>query len=139
LLRIRLSHLLVVSCLGLACTGWGRGHPSAAALIQLPARFAGVLPCTDCEGIRTELELRANGAWFMRSTYLGPGDEAIHEAMGSFALASDGDRLTLRGDREPPRVFRVLDEDTIRLLDRDGSEIGSTVNYPLAREKIPPR
>lgn len=137
--RIDLSRLLVVACLGLACAGWGRGDPSAAALVQPPARFAGVLPCADCEGIRTELELRANGAWFMRSTYLGRGDDAIHEAMGSFALATDGDRLTLRGDREPPRVFRVLSADTIRLLDRDGSEIGSTLNYPLGREKIPPR
>jgi copper homeostasis protein (lipoprotein) len=125
---------LLAACLALAaCAFFGRGGPSAAELVVLPAGFAGELPCADCAGIRTELDLRANGTWFMRSTYLGHGDDATHEAMGSFTLATDSDRLVLRGDREPPRVFRVLDAETLRMLDRDGNEIGSTLNYQLQR------
>lgn len=102
-------------------------------LLQPPAVFAGDLPCADCAGIRTELELRADGRWFMRSTYLGHGDDATHEAMGAFVLATDSDRLTLTGDREPPRIYRVLDADTIRMLDLEGNEIDSTLNYALRR------
>jgi uncharacterized lipoprotein NlpE involved in copper resistance len=125
---------LLAACLALeACALWQRERPSAAALVALPAAYEGDLPCADCVGIRTELDLRANGTWFMRSTYLGRGDAAIHEAMGSFTLASDSDRLVLRGDREPPRVFRAVDAARIRLLDRDGSEIGSTLDYELHR------
>ena len=116
-----------------ACAFWQRGSPFAAELVKLPATFAGELPCADCAGIRTDLDLRADGTWFMRSTYLGHGDDATHEAMGSFTLATDGDRLVLRGDREPPRVYRVLDARTLRMLDRDGSEIGSTLAYELRR------
>ncbi len=126
--------LLVVTSMALeACAFWGRGRPSAAELIVTPAGFAGELPCADCAGIRAELDLRANGTWFMRSTYLGHGDDATHEATGSFTLATDGDRLVLRGDREPPRVFRVLDADTLRMLDLDGNEIRSTRISELRR------
>ncbi|MEX2208282.1 MAG: copper resistance protein NlpE [Myxococcota bacterium] len=116
-----------------ACALWQREPPIAATLIRPPAAFTGELPCADCAGIRTELDLRANGAWFMRSTYLEKGEHATHEAMGTFTLATDSDRVVLRGDREPPRVFRVVDAETIRLLDRDGREIGSTLNYQLHR------
>jgi copper homeostasis protein (lipoprotein) len=125
--------LLVLSLVLGACALWEREKPIAAQLIRPPAAFTGELPCADCAGIRTELELRANGRWFMRSTYLGKGDDAIHEAMGTFTLALDSDRIVLRGDREPPRTFRAVDAATIRLLDRDGSEIGSTLNYELHR------
>ena len=132
--RIAISFTLMVLGVALgACARLPRDKPIAADLIQPPAGFAGELPCADCAGIRTELDLRANGSWFMRSTYLGKGDGATHEALGSFALATDTDRLVLRGDREPPRMFRVVDAETIRLLDRDGNEIGSTLDYQLRR------
>ncbi len=125
---------LGVALAALACAAWDReAAPSAADLVKLPARFAGELPCADCAGIRTELDLRASGTWFQRSSYLGRGPDATHEAMGAFTLATDSDRLVLRGDREPPRVFRVVDGATLRLLDLDGHEIGSTLDYELRR------
>jgi len=124
----------ILFCLWLGACSLFQGPPkSAAMLLQPPAIFAGDLPCADCAGIRTELELRADGSWFLRSTYLGRGDGATHEAMGRFRLATDSDRLTLTGDREPPRVYRVLDPDTIRMLDREGYEIDSALNYALRR------
>jgi uncharacterized lipoprotein NlpE involved in copper resistance len=124
----------ILLCLLLGACSLFQGPPkSAAMLLQPPAVFAGDLPCADCAGIRTELELRADGRWFMRSTYLGHGDDATHEAMGAFVLATDSDRLTLTGDREPPRIYRVLDADTIRMLDLEGNEIDSTLNYALRR------
>ena len=126
---------LLVGVASLGCVTRQPNGLSAAALLELPASFAGELPCTSCSGIRTELDLRANGTWFLRSTYLGRGDDARHEAMGSFTLASDSDRLVLWGAAEPPRVFRVVDEDTLRMLDPKGGEIGSTLDYELRREE----
>ena len=32
---------------------------------QLPALYSGVLPCADCEGIRYELDLRADSVYFL--------------------------------------------------------------------------
>ena len=69
----------------------------------------------------------------MRSEYLGKGEGSVHEALGSYALATASDRLTLTGDREPPRAFRVVDADTIRMLDREGGEIDSALDYALRR------
>ena len=125
---------LVVGVATLGCATPPPVGVSAAQLLQLPASFAGELPCASCSGIRTELDLRANGIWYLRSTYLGRGDDAVHEAMGSFTLPSDSDRLVLRGTTEPRRAFRVVDPDTLRMLDLEGKEIGSTLPYELRRE-----
>jgi uncharacterized lipoprotein NlpE involved in copper resistance len=53
--------------------------------------------------------------------------------MGAFALSADSDRLSLTGDREPPRYFRVEDPDTLRMLDREGNAIDSALDYSLHR------
>jgi len=124
----------VLACLALGACAWFQGPPkSAAELIRPPVVFAGDLPCGSCAGILTEFELRPDGRWFMRSAYLGKGDDAVHEAMGTFSLSADSDRLTLTGDREPPRQYRVEAEDAIRMLDREGNEIDSALDYRLRR------
>ena len=50
---------------------------------ELPAFYTGMLPCADCEGIRYELQLRADQVFFARMTYLGkPAPNAIDRPSG---------------------------------------------------------
>ena len=44
---------------------------ASEALGALPATFVGELPCADCPGIRHQLDLWPDGAFFLRRTYLG--------------------------------------------------------------------
>jgi len=46
--------------------------------------YKGVLPCADCEGIETELELNADKTYELKETYLGKGDGKAFESKGSF-------------------------------------------------------
>ncbi|MGH7893348.1 MAG: copper resistance protein NlpE [Candidatus Binatia bacterium] len=114
--------------------------------------FEGVLPCADCEGIRTRLTLYANGpddftraTYALVETYLGTSD-------GLQRFRAEGEWTLLRGDATDPdatvyqldpgrpstqRSFRVLDAQRIELLDREQRPIRSTLDYTLTRVAAP--
>ena len=109
------------------------GAATGSALGGLPAQFAGELPCADCPGIRHILELRPDGTFAYRLTYLGRGNDAgeSFDDIGRWEL-HDG-KLTLRGGREAPVFFAVHSADAIEKLDLEGAPITSPLNYTLTR------
>jgi copper homeostasis protein (lipoprotein) len=115
----------------------------AAALKGLPARFEGELPCADCPGIHYRLDLHEDRVFFLRTTYLGRGADAVRDLIGTWALSSDDNRIALFGGTEAPIFFRILDAGTIRKLDIEGRDIESSLDYNLRRkddlEPIEPR
>lgn len=115
----------------------------AASLGSLPASYAGVLPCADCEGIRYRLNLFPDGVFFLEISYLGRGEAASFDDIGRWDASSDGRVLVLRGGREAPETFSVVDARALRKRDREGREIESVLNYTLVRsdtfEPIVPR
>lgn len=117
--------------------------PGAAALAELPARFEGELPCADCPGIHYRLDLHDDRVFFLRTTYLGRGADAVRDLIGTWALAGDDNRIALFGGTEAPIFFRILDAGTIRKLDVEGRDIESSLDYNLRRkddlEPIEPR
>ena len=100
---------------------------------SLPATFAGDLPCADCQGIRHQLELFPDQAFFLRMTYLGKGENANFDDIGSWMVANDRRTLVLHGGREAPLRFAIKDANTLRKLDLEGREIASSLNYDLKR------
>ena len=110
----------------------GASRTASGPLGELPATFAGDLPCGDCEGLRTQLDLFADGSFFKRTISLGRDHGAVSDAIGTWTLSDDGSTLTLFGG-ERPDSFRVIDRSTLRKLDREGHEIASPLNYSLER------
>ena len=113
-------------------------------------RYAGVLPCADCSGIRTELTLhkdpvtREPRAYQLVETYLGsmsPGAERPVTTTGTWSETTGvpGDsvapvvRLDGGGRADAARAFERLSTQELRLLDRQGARIASTLNYSLVR------
>ncbi|MFH2052642.1 MAG: META domain-containing protein [bacterium] len=110
------------------------GAPGDDSLaFPLPASFQGVLPCADCQGIAYHLVLLEDATWFLRTTYLGRGDEAATDAVGRAVLDGEGKLTLLDGGKEPVR-WRITGDRTLRLLDREGADIVSTLNYDLTRD-----
>ena len=66
-------------------------------------------------------------------TYLGKGDDASFDDIGSWIVASDRRTLVLHGGREAPLKFAIKDANTLRKLDLEGREIASSLNYDLKR------
>jgi copper homeostasis protein (lipoprotein) len=101
----------------------------------LPASFIGELPCADCPGIRYQVNLFPDRVFFSRMTYLGRGDEGNSDDIGSWAASSDRSTIVLKGGREAPAMFRIKDANTLRMLDVEGRDIESPLNYDLRRTK----
>lgn len=108
---------------------------SPAPLGNLPATFVGELPCADCPGIRYHLNLFPDRVFFLRMMYLGRGDNANFDDIGSWVVSSDRNTLLLKGGREAPAMFRIKDANTLRMLDVEGRDIESSLNYDLHRTK----
>jgi len=109
--------------------------------------FAGVLPCADCAGIRTELTLFAEQPsgrpmrYELRETYLGTRDgDRTFEKTGRWTVlrgsASDGDATVYQLDFDQPqtvRNFLKVGDDDLRLLDRNQNEISTPAPHSLHR------
>lgn len=105
----------------------------------VPASFTADLPCADCPGIRTTLNLREDGTFLLRQTYLDAstaGDRDFYD-LGRWEFGPEDGVLTLRGGTEGPRRFEVRDADTLRQLDTAGQPIRSALNYELRRTAEP--
>jgi len=87
--------------------------------------YKGTLPCADCEGIRTEIELKADSTYSFKSSYLGKGDGQMNESTGTYVWL-DGSRIELQGvDGGPQKYF--VGENTLTALDMDGNKVTGTL------------
>jgi len=115
-------------------SGPGGGEtPTSVPLGSLPGSFLGDLPCADCPGIRYQLDLFPDGVFFLRTTYLGRGEDARHDDIGRWVVASEGKTLVLHGGRDAPAMFAIQGHDRLRKLDVKGRPIESALNYDLFR------
>ena len=112
---------------------------------KILAVYEGVLPCAGCQGIRTTLTLfDEDFTYRLVETYLGTsgGDRTV-ESDGTWSLRRPSRKdpeaavYQLRPD-EPGDVrnFLIVDEQRVRLLDRDGKEIGLR-DTTLTRKSLP--
>lgn len=108
--------------------------PPLPAPERLSGGFSGVLPCADCPGIRYRLELLADRAFVLESVYLDRNEDRPLFDLGSWDLSSDGRILVLAGGREAPRRFLIDGTDRLTLLDLEGRQIESSLDYSLRRD-----
>ncbi len=96
---------------------------------SLPASFVGTLPCADCPGIDTRLNLLPDGQFQMRMTYLErPG--AGFDSIGLWQV-NEG-KLVLKEGGRTVEQFQIKDTKPILLkLDMQGQPIASKLDYSL--------
>lgn len=94
--------------------------------------FEGTLPCADCPGIDTTLELYADGTARLDEQYRGSKQEA--GKTGTWTVEEAGRRIRFDPDskQDDDRVYAVASNDELRILDRDGNPI-TGAEYALAR------
>ncbi|MDP2226545.1 MAG: copper resistance protein NlpE N-terminal domain-containing protein [Moraxellaceae bacterium] len=102
-------------------------EPPAAA--PATGMFSGLLPCADCGGIRTTLQLRPDARFLLREVYEGRGTTS------DFGMWSEAAGvITLQGASGEPRRFRRTTLEVLRQLDTAGLDIDSTLPYELKRD-----
>lgn len=108
-------------------------------------KFTGTIPCADCDGIFTDLILNKNteggdgGLYELVEIYRGVTTEPkVTQGTWITITGTDKDenavvyQLTPSGP-DTPRYFKVLDENTLRLLDRSGNEINTTASLDITK------
>lgn len=94
------------------------GHNAQNAL-DWSGNYVGTLPCADCEGIKTTIELRSDNTYLLKEEYLGK--DAVFEAEGQFTWNNNGNTITL-SDKDSKRNFQVQ-EGALLHLDQEGKII----------------
>ena len=99
------------------------------------ASYEGILPCADCSGLKTELTLYTNGTYFLKETYLATryGDQA-HVSSGKYRRIKSRGRDVVQLNYDKPQEiynFLVVDNDHLRVLDKQLNEIDTPMNMTL--------
>lgn len=84
-------------------------------------KYAGTVPCADCEGIETTLTLEKPDSYKLILKYLGKSD-SIYTSEGSFIWHKDGMRISLDDEKYSGTDYLVA-ENQVFLLDKVGAKI----------------
>ena len=97
--------------------------------------YKGILPCAECEGIKTELELNSDKTYEIKETYLGKGDGKPFESKGSFQFDSKNSSIIELDKAGDSRKYFVA-EGYLKALDLEGNEITGDLadKYQLKKE-----
>ncbi|WP_151776566.1 copper resistance protein NlpE [Acinetobacter nosocomialis] len=98
-------------------------------------KYKGTLPCADCEGIKTELKLKADKTYELPETYLRKGDTNTFNTHGKFAFDKDNTSVITLDDKAQNRKF-FIGENTATALDMEGKKVEGSLaeHYVLKKE-----
>ncbi len=93
---------------------------NAANALDVIGTYTGTLPCADCEGIETEIQLLDGNAYDIKMTYKGKSDKPVEHA-GAYSWNDAGNTITLDGQEAPNKYF--VGENVLFKLDMEGKRI----------------
>lgn len=135
--------LIFINCLGIVSCNTSKKSTSTKEInvgdnsmtsIDWSGIYQGILPCADCEGIKTQLLLNEDLTFTLKTQYLGKSDSVFIEK-GNFKWNNSGSTITL--DNSNHQIYKV-GENILFHLDKKGKRISSDLaaNYTLEKEKI---
>lgn len=108
--------------------------------------YEGSLPCADCSEIKTRLEILIDYSnpeppFILKQAYIGSNDEdrtsITHGIYGSLKETyrnNDATVYELNPDKPNERMYFLrVNDDTLKMLNRDRKEIKTELNYNLIR------
>jgi heat shock protein HslJ len=100
------------------------------ALEDLPASFTGRMPCGDCAALWHHFNVYPDGRFTLHRILVGKSETDFDK---SGRWTSEAKRLELRFDDNERMLLEIRDQDTLRLLDKQGQSSTSQRNYELVR------
>lgn len=84
--------------------------------------YIGTTPCANCEGIETELTLRKDKTFVLKTKYLGKGPGNIIVEKGTFSWDGTGAVIVLNGLEHRPNQYKVGENHLVQ-MDMEGNII----------------
>lgn len=85
--------------------------------------YYGMLPCADCEGIETVIQLKPDKTYSLKTKYIGRSSD-VSVSTGTFKWNTEGNKITLSNE-EPGKY--LVGENKLVHLDKDGRTISGTL------------
>lgn len=96
-------------------------HTSQIAL-DWQGVYSGLLPCADCDGIKTEITFNDDESYLIRRKYLGK-DETVFEEKGKLEWSEDGSSVVLTNKEDGHATLFKVGENHLKQLDIEGYPI----------------
>lgn len=102
--------------------------------LDWPGIYEGILPCADCEGIKTTIQIDTNKTYEVNTVYLGKDKPLKQAKKGTFSWNASGGSITLDGITDGPNQY-LVGENTLIQLDVQGQRITGNLasKYELAK------
>lgn len=117
--------LLLSSALCVKAAGRGK--------INITGTFSGRIPCADCEGIIYTIKFRPDSTYLSEMRYLGAedGKDGYYYETGKWKVLQG--KLILFSAGRQQGQYRIVNRSRLRMLDADGKEIKTGLNYDIRR------
>lgn len=126
--QLLLSLFLPALFLFISCSGTKKTtdqHTSKTSL-DWSGTYFGIIPCSDCEGINTQIILNQDNNYIFKLQHSGNPDETL-EFRGTFSWNQAGDKITLGGiDNTIYPIYYLVGENKLTQLDLAGNIIRSS-------------
>lgn len=94
--------------------------------------YEGVLPCADCEGIRTVMTINDDNTYVVKEIYQGEKD-SVFESKGTFKWDDKGQNIMFS---DKTRHSYFVGENTLTHLDADGNKISGDLSDLYVLNKV---
>ncbi|RZJ28311.1 MAG: META domain-containing protein, partial [Flavobacterium sp.] len=109
--------------------------PTATNSLNYLGTYKGTLPCADCSGVETSLELTEDFNYTLTTKYKGKSDKPV-ETKGTFRWSNDETSIVLENIKNAPNRFLVADN-SLTQLDMSGKKIEGKLASNYILKKIP--
>ncbi|NMM50123.1 copper resistance protein NlpE N-terminal domain-containing protein [Marinigracilibium pacificum] len=101
--------------------------------VDWDGRYLGVLPCADCNGIKTTIDLNKDKTFSMSTVYLGKSDQT-YTHNGSFEWYDNGSKIKLKSE-DMDGAF-IVGENQLIHLDKEGNRIDGDMGDKYVLKKL---
>jgi copper homeostasis protein (lipoprotein) len=111
------------------------GERAIALVANLPATYAGTLPCEGCPGVDFQLMLRRDNLYLLRTRYRRRDSAAIgrFDELGTWMLAADSTAVRLSNGRGDVTVALPIIDDSTLVVPEPGRAVAADTTGRLLR------
>lgn len=108
---------------------------NAKIALDFAGTYKGTLPCADCAGIETEIEISSDQSFVRKTRYLGKNGQTVFEEKGTYKWNDAGNTIIFNEVKDAPDQYFV-GENVLIQLDLSGNRITGSLAEMYVLKKV---